>query len=242
MDITGVTAFCGIVLLAAVVQGVSGFAFGMVVLMVFPYLFGYTSALMLATMLALILNTANAYIYRNHINWHWIPRWMVVFTVMDLISVLVLKNVGDSPIWYTLMGAMFILMACYLLWGQRVLHITTNNRSMFVLASLNGLIMGAFGVGGPIMAAFLLQATEHKEEYLGTSQALGAFVLGVDFIMRAINGMFSLSLLGYSGIGLIFIVIGLLIAKCLVSHMNALTMRRIICGVMVLNGIVMLSH
>lgn len=37
-------AFCGIVLLASVVQGISGFAFSMVALMVFPHLFGYAKS------------------------------------------------------------------------------------------------------------------------------------------------------------------------------------------------------
>lgn len=54
--------------------------------------------------------------------------------------------------------------------------------------------------------------------------------------------MMGVELFGYAAVGLVFMVAGLLIAKSLVSHMNALTMRRIICGVMVLNGIVMLSH
>lgn len=44
-------AFCAIVLVASVVQGISGFAFGMVVLMVFPYIFGYTKSLVLAALM-----------------------------------------------------------------------------------------------------------------------------------------------------------------------------------------------
>ena len=43
-----IVAFCTIVLIAAIVQGVSGFAFGMMVLMVFPYIFGYTKSLVLS--------------------------------------------------------------------------------------------------------------------------------------------------------------------------------------------------
>ena len=242
MSVSQFVIFCTIVLIAAIVQGVSGFTFGMMVLMIFPYIFGYTKALVLAGMMGLVLSAANAFIYRKYIDWKWIPRWLCVFIGMEFLSILVLKKVGDSPIWYTLMGIMFISMAIYLLWGQKVIHVKANFSSMAVLAALSGLIMGSFGVGGPLMAAFFLEATHSKEEYLGTVQGLGVIVASIDVILRSLNGMMGVELFGYAAVGLVFMAAGLLIAKSLVSHMNALTMRRIICGVMVLNGIVMLSH
>ena len=242
MSVTQFIIFCSIVLIAAVIQGISGFAFGMIVLMVFPYMFGYTKALILVAFMCVFLSCTNAYIYRAFIDWKWAPRWLVVFGIADLISVLVLKKVGDSPIWYTLMGFMFIVMAIYLLWGQKVIHIKVSGCTLIVMASLSGLIMGAFGVGGPIMAAFFLEATTSKEEYLGTIQGVGVIVAMIDVVLRALNGMFTMDLFGYAALGLIFMGAGLLIAKKLVSLMDALTMRRIICGVMVVNGIVMLLH
>lgn len=237
-----IVAFCTIVLIAAIVQGVSGFAFGMMVLMVFPYIFGYTKSLVLASMMWLVLSAANAYIYRKYIDWKWVPRWLTVFVGMEFLSILVLKKVGDSPIWYTLMGIMFIAMAIYLLWGQRIIHVKASFSSMAVMAALSGLIMGSFGVGGPLMAAFFLEATNSKEEYLGTIQSLGVIVASIDVLLRSLNGMMRAELFGYTALGIVFMGVGLLIAKKLVTHMDALTMRRIICGVMVLNGIVMLAH
>ena len=233
-------AFCGIVLLASVVQGISGFAFSMVALMVFPHLFGYTKSLVLASMMAALANFYNIYLYRKHIDWTWIPRWLAVYVLADLASVLVLKQVGDAPIWYTLMGVIFILMAVYLLWGQKVIHVQVGGPSLVVMAFLSGLIMGAFGVGGPLMAAFFLQATRSKEDYLGTSQVVGALTLGIDVLMRMLNGMFSVDLVGFTLLGVVVMVVGLLIAKRLVSHMDALTLRRFICLVIIVDGVVML--
>ena len=242
MSAGAIAMFCGIVLLAAIVQGVSGFAFCMVVLMVFPYIFGYTKALVLSAFMAVFIMGANAWIYRKNIDWYWIPRWLAVYTLTDLVSVLILKRVGDQPIWYTLLGGIFILMAIYLLWGQRLMKVHINGRSMAVMATLSGLIMGAFGVGGPPMAAFFLEAAESKERYLGTSQFICFVMMSIDFAMRLFNGMFTVDLIGYSFAGLLFMVIGLLIAKRLVSRMNAMTMRKIVCAVMVVSGILMFSH
>lgn len=242
MTIGLLSAFCAIVLVASVVQGISGFAFGMVVLMVFPYIFGYTKSLVLAALMAMVVMFYNAWLYRRTIDWKWVPHWLGVFVVADLASVLVLKRVGDHPIWYTLMGVIFVAMALYLLWGQRVIHVRVNGHALIVLAALSGIIMGMFGVGGPLMAAFFLEATRSKEDYLGTSQLVGGCTLAIDFVMRVINGMFSVDLVGYTLLGVVSMGVGLYIAKRLVSHMDALALRRFICVVMIVDGVFMLFH
>lgn len=242
MTIGALAAFCGIVFAASVVQGVSGFAFGMVVLMVFPYLFGYTKSLVLAALMATLVMLYNAFLYRKTIDWTWIPKWLLVYVVADLMGVLVLKRVGDHPIWYPLMGGIFILMALYLLWGQKIIHVQPGLSSLAVLSVLSGLIMGAFGVGGPLMAAFFLEATDSKEYYLGTSQLVLGLTLAIDFLLRVINGMFTVDLVGYTLLGVVSMAAGLYIAKALVSRMDALTMRKIICLVMMADGVFMLFH
>lgn len=242
MSFLGLVAFCGIVFVASVIQGISGFAFGMVVLMVFPYLFGYTKSLVLASLMAAVLVCYNAYLYRKSINWQWVPWWVGIFLVTDLLSVMVLKQVGDNPIWYKLMGVIFILMALYLLWGQKIIHVKVGLGSMVVLSLLSGLIMGAFGVGGPLMAAFFLEATESKDYYLGTSQLVLGLTLAIDFLLRVFNGMFTVDLVGYTLLGVVSMAAGLYIAKVLVSRMDALTMRKIICVVMLADGVFMLFH
>ena len=242
MTIGALAAFCGIVFAASVVQGVSGFAFGMVVLMVFPYLFGYTKSLVLAALMATLVMLYNAFLYRKTIDWTWIPKWLLVYVVADLMGVLVLKRVGDHPIWYPLMGGIFILMALYLLWGQKIIHVQPGMSSLVVLSVLSGLIMGAFGVGGPLMAAFFLEATDSKEYYLGTSQLVLGLTLAIDFLLRVINGMFTVDLVGYTLLGVVSMAAGLYIAKALVSRRDALTMRKIICLVMMADGVFMLFH
>lgn len=242
MSFLGLVAFCGIVFVASVIQGISGFAFGMVVLMVLPYIFGYTKALVLASLMAVVVVCYNAFLYRKSINWHWVPWWVGIFLVTDLLSVMVLKQVGDSPIWYKLMGVIFILMALYLLWGQKVLHVKANKTSLLILGGGSGLIMGAFGVGGPLMAAFFLEATKDKDEYLGTTQITCVITMALDIVLRVLNGMFTADLVGYTLLGAVFMVAGLLIARRLVRHMDALTMRHFICLVVLVDGVVMLFH
>ena len=63
----------------------------------------------------------------------------------------------------------------------------------------------------------------------------------IDFLLRAASGMVSQSTLIYGVSSLWCMAAGLLIGKKLFARLNALTLRRIICCLMVLNGLVMLG-
>lgn len=208
--------------------------------MVFPHIFGYTSALAITNLMALFLLAYNGYLYRKFANWSWIPLGVAASATMDLVGILVLKHVGDSPVWHTLMGVMFIVMAIYLLWGQNRIQFHPTKLSLVICMGISGLIMGMFVVGGPIAAAFFLAATKSKEEYLGTMQIISVFGVLIDVILRLVNGMYTFELVKFAAIGVVFMVTGLLIARKFVSRMDALTLRRVVCAVMAIDGLVML--
>lgn len=241
MSIGAFVLFAGIVFFASVVQGISGFAFGLIVLMVFPHLFGYSDALVLANLMTLVLLIYNSFLYRRYCAWKWLPVGVSVFAVTDLLGVLVLKRVGDSPIWYTLLGVMFILMAVYMMWGQNKLHIRANQVTLAIFSGVTGLLIGAFAVGGPIMAVFFMEACRSKEEYLGTIQVLSLFGMALDMAFRIANGMVTWALVGDTMKVLIFLLAGVLVATRLVRRIDALMLRRIVCLLMLVNGVVMIA-
>lgn len=241
MSIGAFVLFASIVFFASVVQGISGFAFGLIVLMVFPHLFGYSDALVLANLMTLVLLVYNSFLYRRYCAWKWLPVGVSVFAVTDLLGVLVLKRVGDSPIWYTLLGVMFILMAVYMMWGQNKLHIRVNQVTLAIFSGVTGLLIGAFAVGGPIMAVFFMEACRSKEEYLGTIQVLSLFGMALDMAFRIANGMVTWALVGDTMKVLIFLLAGVLVATRLVRRIDALMLRRIVCLLMLVNGVVMIA-
>lgn len=237
MDIQTLLIFAGMVFLASVINGVSGFGFGIVVLMVFPYIFGYTHAVAMAVMMATMLVCYNAYLYRKHINRTWILPWSLLCFVSDFFAVRFLKHLGDGPLMLRLLGCCFVLMAIYLLWGQKIIKVRASYTSMSVLAILSGLIQGVFGVGGPLMAAFFLIVCRSKEEYIGTLQMASVTTFGIDLIMRMLNGMIDATVLSYSTLGIVFILAGLFVAKKLVRHMSAALLKNIVCVLMLFSGI-----
>lgn len=229
------------VLVGAVVHGISGFAFGIVVLMVLPHFFGYADALALASFTTACVLAYNAFLYRKHIVWRQLPLALVVFICTDFLAVRLLKYVGDNPVLSVLLGVIFIAMAAYLAWGQEKFKIKATTANAVLFNGVGGLLNGLFGVGGPITAVYFLAVSKNKEQYLGTTQMLFFINVTIDFLLRAASGMVSQSILIYGFSSLWCMVAGLLIGKKLFARLNALTLRRIICFLMVLNGLVMLS-
>lgn len=176
MDIGMLCILFATTTVAAIVQGISGFAFGIIMLMVLPYFFTYTDSIALVAFMTVFLLIYNAYLYRSFINWRQIPVALIAYMVVDIFAVRLLKYVGNNPIWYTLMGIMFILMAVYMMWGQNLFKIKATTANAVIFNGLSGLINGLFGVGGAIAAAYFLEVSSSKEEYVGTTQVLFSLV------------------------------------------------------------------
>lgn len=240
VNVEMVLLFCLVTFLASVVQGISGFAFGLLVLMVFPDLFGYTNALALTNLMAVFLLAYNSYLYRKDCNWQWIPLGAAASAVGDIIGLAILRAVGDSPIWNTLLGMIFIFMAVYLLWGQSRVRLRGNKRNLIIFAGLGGLVTGLFSCGGPFVVTFMLAAARSKEEYISTLQVLQLVMVATDVLLRLASGMFTLEMAKFGLLGVAFMVAGLLIAQRLMRHIDALMLRRIVCVIIIIDGVKLL--
>ena len=131
-------------------------------------------------------------------------------------------------------------MAAYLAWGQEKFKIKATTANAVIFNGLGGLLNGLFGVGGPVAAMYFLTISKTKEEYQGTTQMLFFINITIDFLLRAASGMVDRTIMIYGVSSLWCVVIGLLIGKKLFERINALTLWRIICSLMLLNGAVML--
>lgn len=236
----GMVLFCSVVFLASIVQGISGFAFGLMVLMVFPGLVGYTNAVALTNLMAVFLLAYNSYLYRKDCNWQWVPLGAIASAGADLLGIAILRAVGDSPVWDKLLGVIFVFMAVYLLWGQSRVTLRATKRNLVIFAGLAGLVTGLFSVGGPFLVTFMLAVARSKEEYISTLQILSLFMVGTDVCLRLAGGMITQEVLHYCLVGVVFMVAGLLIARRLMRFIDARMLRRIVCVIIIIDGVKLL--
>lgn len=231
------------VFIGAIIQGITGFAFGMFVLMVLAYLFPYTQALAMACLMSVFILFYNWYLYRQYVNWKLAPLAMLIFAITDLFSVQLLKSIGNYTFIYPLLGVIFILMAIYTLWGQNKISIKPTLKNNILFNGIAGFLNGLFGAGGPFAAAYFLAVTRNKNEYISTMQAIFSVTMLIDVLIRAANGMFTTTTFFYSAISIWCMILGLIVGKKLYKRLNALTIKRLVCIMMILNGFnLILNH
>lgn len=226
-----------VVFVASIVQGISGFAFGIIALLVVPYFYSYTQSVALVALMTVFLLIYNAIVYRAYINWSLAPVAILVFSVTDIAAVCLLKYIGKYDLIYTLLGVIFIFMAIYLLWMKDQLHITGTTRNAVVFNGLAGILNGLFGAGGPVAAAYFLSISRDKNEYIATVQAVFSVAMVIDVIVRALNGMYTLRLVTLAVICVVFMILGLVVAKKLFQKLSSTKVQVIVCILMIANGV-----
>ena len=86
----------------------------------------------------------------------------------------------------------------------------------------------------------MLAAARSKEEYISTLQVLQLVMVATDVLLRLASGMFTLEMAKFGLLGVAFMVAGLLIAQRLMRHIDALMLRRIVCVIIIIDGVKLL--
>lgn len=227
---------------AAIVHGITGFAFSIVLLMILPRYFNYSDTIAIIGILCVITLIYNTAIYREHIVWKHIPIALISFSIGDFLAICILKTFGESPLWYKLMGIVFCMMGIYLLKGQDVFKIKATRVNSILFNGISGLVTGLFAIGGPISCIYFLAVTKSKEEYMATVQMMFTITISVDVLLRVLNGMIypRLFILGVSCV--FFIIAGLLVGKRILNRINLKLLNILICILMLVNAVYMFQR
>lgn len=236
-DLNVCLILCVATFVAAVIQGVSGFAFALILLMVLPYIFPYAEALALIAFIGAVMIGYNVYLYRKYIDWKILPIPVLSYFVCDLLAVRLLKNIGTNPMLSKILGVIFILLAVYLCFGQGKIKVLPTKKNAVIFNGVGGAVSGLFGAGGPIAVLYFMAVSASKEVYMGTLQTFLFLVTGADFFVRVANGMVTLQTVKYGLSSLIFAVVGLWIAKKLFEKIKPDVLNKIVLALMALNGI-----
>lgn len=229
---------CG-VFIASLVQGISGFAFSVITLPLFLLFFNYSQSVAMLNVLGLVITFYMSFLYRKDCEWRWIPLGTVASIAGDVAGILFLHQVGEQAFWYPFLGALFIALAIYLLWGEARVHLAPTKRNLVMCAVVAGFLTGVCGIGGPLMAAFLLVATKSKMAYLSTMQIIWIGMMVVDVALRLALGMMNFAMGKLSFWGAFIVIVGLYLAKRFVVRMDPQILRQIVCAVMVITGVLL---
>ena len=181
-------AALGGALLGGLVQGVTGFGAGVIMMLVLPPSLAVPQAAAVSGATCVALTASMAWRYRARVRVGAIAAPAVLYVAASSVSILVARG-ADQGLMKLALGAFLVLLACYLLFFQDGRPRRIEGVAALACIVVSGVCDGLFGIGGPLMVLYYLARTDDVEEYLGTIQGFFCVTLVCATAFRAVSGV-----------------------------------------------------
>lgn len=212
---------------AGIIQGMTGFGAGIVMMVYLPSLFTITQSAGVSAMVVSALCTVMVIKYRNTIQYRKVVVPFVIYAGMATVAI-TFSDLIDQSIMKKLLGLFLLILSGYFFAQKSKKGETFSWVKAGVFISLSGIFSGLFGIGGPLMAVYFLSLSETKEMYLGTIQFFFFINTLYTLIIRMLNGIITTAHLPIILVGMISILIGLLIALKFLGNISLRKMKVLI--------------
>ncbi len=182
--------FLIIVLVANLVQGVSGFAGSLVAMPPSIALFGPDSAKAMVTLLMFV--TPLIMMLRNirHVNWRVLGIIMIFMAVGVVVGNFLYRIAPKEPLMIAYGAIVILIGVVKLIVGDRL---TIKKPWNYIALFLAGLMQGAFTSGGPFLVLYAAEAMKDKDEFRATVSSVWVILNTYLIISMFINGMYTSS-------------------------------------------------
>lgn len=206
-------------MIAGVIQGLTGFGAGIVMMMCLPMIFQLTASAGISVCISIVLLISMVYTYKKYINLKLIIVPIVIF--LSVITMTInLSTTFDPTIMKKIFGVFLIILSIYYIFFNRnraqKLSIPVSLFCIMVSAICDGL----FGIGGPLMVLYFMSMTESIQEYLGTIQCFFLINCIYTTTLRIFKGILLTQHISIIIIGMIGIAIGGQLSKRLISYLD----------------------
>ena len=234
LAVTGVAAFVG-----GILQGVTGFGAGLVLMMALPMLYPVPSAAAVSGVVFLALCIAMVCHYRAHLKPTKIALPLLAYMALSGSSAYLTSVAPDQALVKHAFGVFLIALSTYYL----VLAPRMGERKMSRAAGafcviVSGFCDGFFGIGGPLLVVYFLDRFDNREERLGSLQLFFLINAVYTTVIRAVAGAFPPHSIGVTALGIACICAGLAVANVIASKIDDELLKKItyvligLCGVM----------
>lgn len=210
---------------AGIVQGVTGFGAGIVLMMVLPLQFAVVQSAGISSSICLVLCVAMAFHYRKSINLKKIVAPAVLYISCSSASIALSAKV-DQNLMKIILGIFLTALAVYFLFFSKK-QFEPKGIVAALCIVISGICDGMFGVGGPLMVLYYLSKTDSKDEYLGTIQAFFMITVLYATGFRIANGIITPNLFLPIIAGMAGIIFGSKIANRIVDKLDAVMIQKL---------------
>lgn len=222
---------------AAFIQRVSGFGFGIFVMMFFPYFlpsYGESTALsgLLAGSTAFIIAVKNW----KHIAWKVMMPVLIINLIVSFFAIEFMASLSNVAV-KRCFGVMFVLIAIYFLFLKKKATLPDTWWTKGIIGVLSGIMGGLFAMPGPPLVLYCITRIKKKMPYVVTKQAFSV-VLNIFYTMfRARVGFMNDDTFLWWGVGLAGAFIGMRIGGRIFEHISEEMLKKVVYTLMMISGI-----
>ncbi|MDL2288488.1 sulfite exporter TauE/SafE family protein [Oscillospiraceae bacterium OttesenSCG-928-F05] len=216
------------ILFGIVVQSMTGFGFGIVVMTLMPFFMpSYGLSLAISTVLGVLTSYAIAVQCRKDIEWRllWVP--FITSAVANTLAVWISSTQPDDLL-KIILGIFLVLLGIYFQFFSSKIRIKANKRNGAIAGVLSGVLSGLFGMGGPPMVVYFLAASDDDKKYMANTQAFFAMTNTITVVNRAVNKQLTMDAVPYIVTGLFLIAIGTFLGRKIRDRIQPGLLRRFV--------------
>ena len=225
--------------IASFIQRVSGFGFGIFVMMFFPFFLPtYGDCIMLSGLLA--GSTALMIAVQNwrYIRWKLMGRVVFFNVLASYLATEYMRSLGNDTMKQCL-GVMLILIALYFMFSEgRLAHIFKSRLAQISIGSISGVMGGMFAMPGPPLVLYCISTIDDKREYVTTLQAFSVVINVCYTLIRFRAGFYSDSTWLWWLVGLSGAFIGSFLGSRFFERISNRTLKYIVYMMMIISGVV----
>ena len=236
MDLMNLALIVPVSLCGSYIQNVTGFGYGIFVMIFFPLLLQYTEANILSTMLGGFSSLAIVLQMRHKIHWKSLIFPLIGSVVATYLAVNFIKGKGNDTLTLLLGVVLFVLSMYFFFFSGKVRFRPTWYAGLLA-GVLSGVMSGMFSMGGPPMVIYFLQSEDDSDTYLATISAYFVCSTIVSVTYKVMAGFLTVNACYAFVTGAIGLAGGVLLGKRTRSKVRPDMVRKLVYGFMALSGL-----
>lgn len=231
--------FLLIILLANIVQGITGFA-GTILAMPFSLmLVGYATAKPILNVLGLMSGLYVFYFDRKHVDYKELKRVVVIMAIGIAAGIFLKSLFADNErLLYQLLGVFIVFLGIK---GMFSWKLTLKWRfADQVLLIISGIVHGMFVAGGPLLIGYLSAKIRDKQAFRATISTIWIILNTIVLLDDCRSGYWDVRLLGMALVTVPFLFLGMYIGTKLYARMSQALFMKLTYVLLCISGISLL--
>lgn len=227
-------------LLAGLVQGVTGFGAGVLLMLFYPLLFSVAQSSAMSQCLCTVLCLSVLLRYRRSIRFRHCVLPLVFYFPCYFLALQQAVSMNTDAL-KPVLGLFLVILSVFLLYGSDRIHIKAGVPSAFVCAALGAVVDAFFGIGGPTLVVYFMAILPDKREYLGTIQCFFFTTSLYGTLMRFWKGQLTPDLLPMLVLAAVALLAGAALGGKVVDKIDTARMKVCVYGFIGVAGLITIA-